>query len=155
MQGKILTYDKAAKTGIIAGYDGNRYEFVRDEYKNDILSIDAAEVDFVVDGQQARDIYLLNPAAVMQVKTSSLAITSLVFGLVGLFSSWYLLAIPSILAIVFGHIAHSKIKYSKGRLGGRELATIGLILGYVVTVLSLIIVVGVIGFIGALATASQ
>lgn len=56
--------------------------------------------------------------------TSGKAIASLVLGL------FPILLIPSILAIVFGHIALSEIKKNGGRLQGRGIAIAGLILGY-------------------------
>lgn len=44
--------------------------------------------------------------------------------------SWFLLGIPSILAVIFGHIALSRAKQGTG--SGRELAIAGLITGYVI-----------------------
>ena len=52
-------------------------------------------------------------------KTSGFAIASLVFGVIG----------GSILAIVFGLIARNRIDKSGGTLGGRGLATAGIVLG--------------------------
>lgn len=58
-------------------------------------------------------------------KTSRMAIASLVCSLV------FCLGIPSILAVIFGHLSLSEIKKSAGRLGGKGIATAGLVLGYV------------------------
>ncbi len=57
-------------------------------------------------------------------QTSGKAIASLVL------SFFSLLLVPAILAIVFGHISLSEIKKSAGRLKGRGLAIVGLVIGY-------------------------
>ncbi|MEE3157100.1 hypothetical protein ASB58_04200 [Pseudomonas abyssi] len=57
--------------------------------------------------------------------TSSLAIVSLVAGILGLFF------FGSIIAIICGHIARSQIKESKGAQSGDGMALSGLILGYI------------------------
>jgi len=57
-----------------------------------------------------------------------MAIASLVCSLVGIF-----LCIPSILGIVFGHIAYSKAK--RGEAGGQGMAQAGMIIGYVIVAL--------------------
>ena len=64
----------------------------------------------------------------IQKKTAGIAITSLVFGILGLMCLGPLGAIP---AVICGHIAKSKIKASAGVLQGDGLALAGLILGYV------------------------
>lgn len=53
-----------------------------------------------------------------------LSITALVLGLSGFFVSWFTLGIPSILAVVFGHIALKK------EPAGRGMALTGVITGY-------------------------
>lgn len=68
-------------------------------------------------------------------KTSGLAITSLVLGLLSFVGS----CITGIPAIICGHVAHSKIKKSGGTQGGSGLALTGLILGYIMTLASPII----------------
>jgi len=67
-------------------------------------------------------------AAPAPSRTSALAIASLVFGAL----SWMTLpVVGAIAAVVTGHLARSEIERSGGVLGGREFATVGLILGYV------------------------
>lgn len=75
----------------------------------------------------------MNPPSLR--KNSGLAIASLVLGLLGLCCPFFL---PSIAAIVCGHIARGKIKSSGGALEGAGLALAGLILGYLTVVLSVI-----------------
>lgn len=59
-----------------------------------------------------------------------LAIASLVCGCSGILLSWFLFGIPSILAVIFGHVALSKAR--QGTASGRELAIAGLITGYII-----------------------
>ncbi len=60
--------------------------------------------------------------------TSTLAIVSLVSGIV----SWFLIpVIAAIAAVITGHMAKSEIRKSNGMLGGNGLATAGMVLGYV------------------------
>ncbi|MFI7135659.1 DUF4190 domain-containing protein [Nonomuraea sp. NPDC050153] len=70
--------------------------------------------------------------------TSGLAVASLVFGIIGLVSSWCLLGIPSIVAIILGHAATGKTK--RGIRPGHGMAVAGLILGYVVVVPAFLVI---------------
>uniref|UniRef100_UPI0033AF1870 DUF4190 domain-containing protein n=1 Tax=Nonomuraea sp. NPDC003804 TaxID=3154547 RepID=UPI0033AF1870 len=69
--------------------------------------------------------------------TSGTAVASLVFGVLGLVGSWCLFGVPSIIAIILGHVATSKTK--RGLRPGHGLAVAGLILGYIVVVPALIV----------------
>jgi len=61
-------------------------------------------------------------------RTSTLAIISLISGIV----SWFLLPfIASIAAVITGHMAKNEIKKGNGIITGNGMATTGLILGYV------------------------
>lgn len=77
-------------------------------------------------------------------QTSSLAIASLISGLL----SWFLFPIiGAIVAVITGHSAKNEIRASGGRLSGDGMATAGLILGYIqlgLTVISLC--VALLGF---------
>jgi hypothetical protein len=66
---------------------------------------------------------------VSEGETSTGAVLSLVFGLLGLF--FFLPVIGSIVAVVAGHIARRNIRESNGRLKGDGLALAGLITGYI------------------------
>jgi thiol:disulfide interchange protein len=81
--------------------------------------------------------------------TSSLAVVSLIFGIL----SWCLLPfIGAIVAIVCGHMARSEIRRAPASsMEGDGMAIAGLVLGYVHIVLALLIVAIVIGvlFLGA------
>jgi hypothetical protein len=65
------------------------------------------------------------------LRNSGLAVASLVLGLVGLPVSVFTFGIPSILAVVFGHVALSQIRRDF-YLSGRGMAIGGLIAGYLV-----------------------
>src|SRR5437773_9372772 len=68
------------------------------------------------------------------VHTAPTAIWSLVLAVLSFFCGWLVTAIP---AVICGHIARSKIRKSGGALGGKGVATAGLILGYIALVLGL------------------
>lgn len=72
------------------------------------------------------------PAPPAAPPTSGMAVASLVLGIVGITIGWFLLAVPSILAVIFGHIGLSET--SKGHKTGKGMAVAGLVLGYVVAV---------------------
>src|SRR5438093_5932092 len=69
-------------------------------------------------------------------RTAPAAIWSLVLAILSFFCGWLITAIP---AVICGHIARSKIRKSRGALGGKGIATAGLILGYIA------LVIGVMG----------
>jgi hypothetical protein len=62
------------------------------------------------------------------------AIWSLILAVLSFTCGWLFTAIP---AVICGHIARSKIRKSGGTLGGRGIATAGLILGYIALVLGI------------------
>lgn len=70
-------------------------------------------------------------------RTSGLAVTSLVCGLLG-----FVLLFPSLLAVIFGHVARGAIARSGGSLKGGGMALAGLIMGYVM--MALIPVIGIL-----------
>jgi hypothetical protein len=74
-------------------------------------------------------------------KTSGLAITSLVFGILSLFCCGALAGIP---AIIMGHVSRSRIKSSGDTLGGAGLALGGLITGYISLVITLLFTVAIV-----------
>lgn len=81
-------------------------------------------------------------------KTSPLAITSLVTGLLG----WTLMPVlGSLVAIVTGHMARSEIRRSGGTLDGDGMALVGLALGWAPVVLGLLGLMVVFLFLGGVA----
>jgi hypothetical protein len=76
------------------------------------------------------------PPAVPQTvpRTPPVAIWSLILAVLSFTCGWLFTAIP---AVICGHIARAKIRKSGGALGGRGIATAGLILGYIALVLGI------------------
>ncbi|MEZ0397224.1 MAG: DUF4190 domain-containing protein [Anaerolineales bacterium] len=72
---------------------------------------------------------------VQQVRTSTMAIISLITGILGFVQ--ILPFIGPIAAIITGHIAKGEIKRSGGLVTGDGLATAGLILGYLMLAIGL------------------
>lgn len=67
------------------------------------------------------------PPVAPATQTSTMAIVSLVSGIV----SWFALPLlGAIVAVITGHLAKKEIRNSLGRLTGDGLATVGLVLGY-------------------------
>lgn len=81
------------------------------------------------------------PGPTVSPPTSGLAIASLVCGLVGLISCSFLTGIP---AVICGHLALSRIQASSGALGGRTLAVVGLISGYMCLIVIAFVVIGML-----------
>ena len=81
-------------------------------------------------------------------QTSTLAVVSLVFGILG----WTLLPfLGSLVAVVCGHLARGEIRRAQGALEGDGMAVAGLVLGYLVIGLSVLAVMAAILFFGGLA----
>lgn len=82
------------------------------------------------------------------VRTSNLAIISLVSGILG----WTLLPwIASIVAIVTGHMSRAEIRRTAGTIEGDGLALSGLVLGYAMIAISFIGLMLILLFFGGLA----
>ena len=81
------------------------------------------------------------PGAPAAQESSGKAVAALVLGILGLVMCGPFTAIP---AIFFGRSAAREIDASQGRLGGRGLATAGLVLGIVGAVLAVVALLAVI-----------
>ncbi|HBK46900.1 MAG TPA: hypothetical protein DDZ67_10810 [Xanthomonadaceae bacterium] len=81
-------------------------------------------------------------------QTSSLAIVSLVAGILG----WTLLPfVGSIGAIITGHLARAEIRRNPGRLDGDGFAVAGLVLGWLSVALWVVGILAFVLFFGGLA----
>ena len=81
-------------------------------------------------------------------KTSTLAIISLIAGILG----WTLLPIlGSLGAIITGHMARGEIRRSNGALDGDGMALIGLVLGWLSVVITVLGILFIFLFLGGLA----
>jgi len=67
--------------------------------------------------------------------TPAIAIWSLILAVLSFTCGWLFTAVPAVLC---GHVARTKIRKSAGALGGKGIATAGLILGYIALVLGIL-----------------
>src|SRR5947208_17155169 len=67
-------------------------------------------------------------------RTPPVAIWSLILAVLSFTCGWLFTAIP---AVICGHIARAEIRKSGGALGGKGIATAGLVLGYIALVLGI------------------
>jgi hypothetical protein len=70
--------------------------------------------------------------------TSGLAVTSLVFGLIGFFGGFCLFGVPCAIAVLLGHLAIRET--GSGERGGHGMAIAGLILGYLFILPAIIVI---------------
>jgi hypothetical protein len=81
-------------------------------------------------------------------RTSSLAVVSLVAGLLG----WTLAPwLGSIVAIITGHMARAEIRREPDSVEGDGLAIAGLVLGWGMVLITVLMIVGILLFFGGLA----
>ncbi|MCE2571322.1 DUF4190 domain-containing protein [Motilimonas eburnea] len=156
----ILDINEAEQIGLLKGEDDQRYEFPLSLWQGAKPPRALDKVDIVLEQGEVRHVILMgtqvasstppegqlsetiNQAgknvaanAVRSPDTSSLAIVSLIFGILGLFF------FGSLIAVICGHIARSNIRQSQGKLAGDGMALAGLIMGY----LSLFLTFGLVG----------
>lgn len=61
MKGNILTFDESTNRGKISGFDGNRYDFTRSDWKSKGNPIQHCVVDFEIQENEAKDVFILSP----------------------------------------------------------------------------------------------
>jgi len=89
----------------------------------------------------------LNPPTipVHPPRTSGMAIASMVLGIAGIVALSCCCCgtgfVPSVLAVVFGHVALYQIRRAEGRLEGTSMAIAGLVCGYIGLVINLVALV--------------
>ena len=76
----------------------------------------------------------LSPVPATVARTPPVAIWSLILAVLSFTCGWLFTAVP---AVICGHIGRAKIRKSGGALGGRGIATAGLVLGYIALVLGI------------------
>lgn len=84
MQGFVLDSDKQSSEGVISGNDGKRYRVARLDWRNsDVLEM-GRKVDFIADGDRARDVcgIATRPGSLPKSKVTA-AILAFFFGLFG------------------------------------------------------------------------
>lgn len=139
MKGRILDFNQVTGAGIISSEDGSRYNFHKDNFKSSVEISVSMMVDFIEDGESAKEIYqaVNSEKETEPTKTSVAAIVSIIAGIFGLF------IFGSLIAIISGHIAKANIKKSEGKLTGNGLALTGLITGYIGIVLTILVLIAV------------
>ena len=85
----------------------------------------------------------------MQVSPATRAVTSLVFGIIGVLGGFCLLGIPCVLAVITGHAGMID---ARNGTGGRGLAVAGLVMGYLFVAPATIVIA--MGGVGAVLPAS-
>jgi hypothetical protein len=76
-----------------------------------------------------------------------MAVASMVLGIIGLLVSSFTFGIPSILAVVFGHVALRQIGADPAQ-GGRGMAIAGMVTGYVAIGLFVIFILAFVALLG-------
>jgi hypothetical protein len=72
-----------------------------------------------------------------QTPSSTLAVLSLIFGILGLISACCAFGIPSAAAVILGHFALHETK--DGKKSGNGMATAGLVIGYIVVIPAIVL----------------
>ena len=58
LKGHVLGFDASIGTGAISGEDGNRYRFDRQQWREQVQPYPGKAVNFVAEGEVARDVYI-------------------------------------------------------------------------------------------------
>jgi len=61
MKGEIIGFDPDANTGVVSGYDGQRYDLAALDWHGSRQPRHGDAVDFVPEGRRAAQVYLLDP----------------------------------------------------------------------------------------------
>lgn len=80
MKGKVLGFDAASGTGAINGENGQRYNFTAAEFKSPVPAKAGDNVDFEVEGANAKNIYA-TAAAIPNVDLAAMASNPTVAGI--------------------------------------------------------------------------
>lgn len=108
MKGKVLDFNIQSGSGIISADDGKRYNFVNAEWNSDQHPSANQIVDFIIDGEDAKQIYLERITVPVDSK-SKIAAALLAFFLGGLgIHKFYLgcnkAGIIMLLVFIFGFV---------------------------------------------------
>lgn len=81
MRGEVLHYDEAQGFGFIAGADGNRYGFAREDLRQPAAIGKGTQVEFTPSGGQAHDVFAIHaPAARPEASIPQAGLTVPQFG---------------------------------------------------------------------------
>ena len=110
MKGKVLDYNIQESKGIMSGDDGKRYSFSNSEWKVNISPKSNQIVDFEIDGQNAKEIYIHSSSGVASGNSSSKIVAGILAILLGglgvhrFYLGWTAAGIVMLLVFVFGFI---------------------------------------------------
>ena len=96
-------------------------------------------------GQPAVALFVAPPS-------SGAATASLVLGIIGIVLGWCVCGIPSLLAIIFGHVGLRQTR--NNAMSGHGMAVAGLVMGYVLIVPTIIVTVLFLGWLGVFGAAA-
>lgn len=67
MRGEVLHYDETQGFGFLAGVDGNRYAFAREDLRGTAVPGKGTQIEFQPSGSQARDVFAIHaPVGVLE-----------------------------------------------------------------------------------------
>lgn len=84
MRGTVISFDRMSNTGIISGYDGNRYTFYRQDWKANSYPQPGLEIDFMPENYIAKEIMVIQNTPVQYgaaVKTGKERIAYILLGI--------------------------------------------------------------------------
>jgi len=83
MKGTVLHFDDQKRTGLITGDDSNRYKFSAEEWKPSTVPRVGCNVDFVKDGENAKEIFSSAPISGGASKKITAALFAFFLGVFG------------------------------------------------------------------------
>lgn len=85
MKGRILDFSVQSNTGVITGEDGDRYHFSGEQWRESKSPSRGMTVDFKVEGEQAKDIFLALSGSSSSLSISDDKKDKVVAGLLAIF----------------------------------------------------------------------
>jgi len=82
MRGTILVFQD--NKGIISGHDGNRYHFVKMDWTGNKDPKIGQEIDFAIEGENAKNIFLLQSQSASEHSKVALALVCFFIGILGI-----------------------------------------------------------------------
>ncbi|WP_295870525.1 TM2 domain-containing protein [uncultured Zhongshania sp.] len=107
MKGKILDFNATTSQGVIAGDDGKRYNFEAAEWKSEGFAGAGLAVDFVAEGDTAKQLYMdksIVPASSKKVAAALLAFFFGAFGVHKFYLGYNKQGVIMLLTFLFGFI---------------------------------------------------
>ena len=101
MNGKILHFDANSREGVISGDDGNRYRFIGPDWHDSSTPVSGLTVDFVADGDRARDVYrVASPSGAYPKSKIAAALFAFFLGMFGAHKFYLGYTAPGVILLV-------------------------------------------------------